>query len=205
MPNLNRTFKELQDAIKDEMQLDPGLISDRERKQFLNEALKDLGSMGLFEKTEELDIEFGYADLPNDFVELISVKYGVRELKPMPDSNYGISENPIGYTLFYDRIATVPLIANGIMTLYYSYRPKTLVMDTDKPDIPNGYDKLLVDWAVGHAHRKNGNIALYREYLAAYSETKTALMTELTKRLNSRISNIHNTDSIQYPTFLDFL
>ena len=71
MPNLNRTFKELQDAIKDEMQLDPGLISDRERKQFLNEALKDLGSMGLFEKTTQVTIEFGFARLPDDFVEMI--------------------------------------------------------------------------------------------------------------------------------------
>lgn len=194
MPNLNRTFKELQDAIKDEMQLDPGLISDRERKQFLNEALKDLGSMGLFEKTTQVTIEFGFARLPDDFVEMIEVMYNGRILQPMPMGNYGISETPIGYTTLYDRIATVPQVAACTLDLYHGYRPLSMVNDEDKPDIPNDYDKALVDWAVGHAHRKNGNIALYREYLAAYSETKMALMTELTKRLNSRVEETYNRD-----------
>jgi hypothetical protein len=198
--NLNRTFKEIQDAVKTEMQLDPGLISDLERQTFINDALADLGSLSLFEKYATLTIVDGKAYLPDDLVAIIDVKFDNRYLIPVKRMITMDSDKPIGYTLNYTTIEVFPKIPTGSIDIYYAYRPLSLVNDEDKPDIPNGFDKMLVDWAVGHAHRKNGNIGLYREYVGAYNESKMMLMAELTRRLNSRVVMQHNSEYMEMPT-----
>jgi len=206
MPNTNRTFKELQDAVKSEMQLDPGLISDLERQTFINNAIADVGGIGLFEKPATLAVVNGLASLPDDLVDIIDVFYDGTPLTPVQRAQKLTGTTPVGYTINYNSIETYPQIATGNIDVYYAYRPAPLVLDTDRPDIPNGFDKMFVDWAVGHAHRKNGNIGLYREYVSAYMETKATLMSELTRRSNSRVTMPYNTEYMATPsTPFDFL
>lgn len=205
--NTNRTFLEIQDAIKTEMQLDPGLISELERKSFINDALKDVGGIGLFEKYSTLVIDNGIATLPDDLVDIIDIKFGDRYLVPMENQNgLSMGETPMGYIARYNSIELVPKPTTGVVDVYYSYRPKPLVDPTDTPEIPNGFDLMLIDYSVSRAHRKNGNIGLAREYMATYAERKGELYQELTRRLNTRVVNIVNREHLQMaPTPFDFL
>ena len=185
-----RTLGELMSAIETEMQLDPGLISDEERSRFINDCLSDLGTLSLLEKSADVASVDGFVSLPTDLVEIIDVFWEDILLRPLESNNMtGSSAKPIGYITYYDNIKLYPTPnEDGNVKLIYSYRPSSLNITSDKPDIPEGWDYLLVDYAVGRAHRKNGNIGLYREYMGAYEEGKVKLMTELTKRQNSRIT-----------------
>ena len=188
------------------MQLDPGLVSDIERKSFINDGLKDVGGIGLFEKLVTLDVVDGLVDLPDDLVSLIELSWNERYLVPMErQRGNDTTDTPIGYIVRYNQVETVPK-ANGVLNIYYSYRPAMLVEEDDRPDIPNGYDYMLIDYGVSRAHRKNGNIGLAREYMYAYDMKKGELMQELTKRLNSRVTNIINKEYMDNPsTPFDFL
>lgn len=192
--NTNRTFAELQQAIATEMQLDPGLISASERQAFINDCLSNLGAMGMFEKDGTLTIVDGFADLPDDLVDVLEVYNGNTYIQPIETATVMTGTTITGYIVRYNKLESVPRVTSAELRIYYAYKPTKLVGDLDKPDIPNGYDKLIIDWAVGHAHRKNGNIGLYREYLGAFAEGKSDLIMELTKRANSRVMTTHNKD-----------
>lgn len=204
--NTNRTLQELNDAVKTEMQLDPGLISDVERKAFINDCISDIGSIGLFEKVDTLPVVDGVVELPDDLITIIDVKYDNRYLIPIRRMITMSGDRPIGYTVMYNIMELFPPLSSGDIEMFYAYRPKNLNFDTDKPDIPNGFDKMIVDWAVAHAHRKNGNIGLYREYMGGYNEKKSNLVNELTRRYNSRVTMQHNTEYMETPsTPFDFI
>ena len=179
----NRTLAQLNDAIKTEMQLDPGLISDAERLVFINDCLIDLGNSGNFEKQVSIEFIDGVATLPDDFVEFIAlIRDGVR-VKP------AVSTTGSGFITRYPMIEIVPH-SNETLTLWYSYAPAVLVNLTDVPDIPVGFDSAIVDYAVARAHRKNGNIGLYREYMSAYEDKKFAMYQRLTRLENARVTMI---------------
>ena len=203
--NTNRTLQELNDAIKTEMQLDPGVISDAERKSFINNCIADLGSIGLFEKTVTIVALNGKLDLPDDLVTIIDVMYDNRYLTPIKRMITMSGDKPVGYTVMYNKMELFPP-ASGDVDIFYAYRPSPLEIETDRPDIPNGYDKIIVDWGVAHAHRKNGNIGLYREYMGGYNEGKSELINELTRRYNTRVTLQHNTEYMESPsTPFDFI
>jgi len=186
--NNNRTFQELQDAIKSEMQLDPGLISDLERQTFINDCIKELGRTPLFEKYTTLPIVNGEITLPDDFVELIEIRYQNRLLLPSALQAMVVSDSaPVQYAITYDVVHVYPATASGEVTIYYVYKPPVLVEPDDRPALPNGWDNLIVDYAVGRAHRKNGNMSLYREYMSAFNSGKGELIAELLKRSNTRV------------------
>lgn len=185
----NRTLAQLNDAIKTEMQLDPGLISDAERKQFINDCLTDIGNSGNFEKQVALTFEGGVATLPDDFVEFIALlRSGVR-VKP------AISNTSTGYITRYPEIEIVPA-TDETLTLWYSYAPVHLEENTDVPDVPTGFDSAIVDYAVARAHRKNGNIGLYREYMSAYEDKKFAMYQRLTRLENARVTMIMDNEGV---------
>lgn len=195
----NKTRAEIEEAVSLEMQLDPGLISPAERRRFINDALMDLGSMGLFEKEVVLPVtEDGHINMPVDYVDLITLRSNtgnaLRPLETRVDVN-ATSNSPIGFIMGFDKIRLYPRPSVGTtVTLLYSYRPMPLERNEDRPDIPEGFDRMLVDFVVGHCHRKNGNIGLYREYVAAYVDTKELLRHILTRRINARVSMPHNRD-----------
>jgi hypothetical protein len=178
------------------MQLDPGLISDIERKQFINDAINDLGSLGMFEKEVDVASVDGVVAVPNDYIGLIYVKWvDGRLLQPCRVQTNLTTGNPYGFVLNNTELELVPIpTQDDAVKMYYLYRPLKLVNDSDQPDIPNGYDSLLVDYAVAKAHRKNGNTALWKEYMNYYDNKKADLLFELTRRANSRVTRMYNED-----------
>lgn len=191
MANRNKTLTELNDAIKTEMQLDPGLISDAERKRFINDCILDLGGASCFEKSITLSFENGFADLPDDFVDFIALYRGDTLIHPA-DTQHSMT----GIISTYPRLEVRPNTTEDL-TLRYTYSPVVLVNDTDQPDLPYGMDNAIIDYAVARAHRKNGNIGLYREYMSAYQDKKYDMVQRLTRLENSRVSVILNTEDGQ--------
>lgn len=187
----NRTLAQLNTAIKTEMQLDPGLISDAERTQFINDCLTDLGGSGNFEKQVTLSFTDGVATLPEDFVEFIALYRNGVALQPA-NTLYTTE----GFITRYPSIEVRPHATENL-TLWYSYAPAALAQETDVPDLPYGFDMAIVDYAVARAHRKNGNIGLYREYMSAYESKKYELYQRLTRLENSRVGMIHDTESTE--------
>lgn len=184
------------------MQLDPGLISDLERKTFINDCISELGRAPLFEKYTDVEIVDGEIDVPDDFVELIELRYNHELLKPSPLSSMDVGTSaPIRYAITYNKIQLYPALSTGTVRMYYVYSPMPLVEPDDQPDIPNGYDSVIVDYATGKAHRKNGNIGLYREYMSSFNSGKGELISELLKRSNTRVRNTIDNDSLSVPRF----
>lgn len=186
----NRTFITLKTAIQTEMQLDPGLISDVERGQFINDCLADLGELGNFEKSASLSLTTGVASLPSDFVGFIAI---LRDGVAIPPTSLHNPNTSNGYVLSYKTITVYPL-QTETLTLIYNYAPAALVGDTDIPDIPLGFDQALVFYSVARANMKNGNMGIYREYMSFYQEKKAALSARLTKQENSRVLEITNAE-----------
>lgn len=178
----NKTLSELNTAIRTEMQLDPGLISDDERKRFINDCIMDLGGMSQFEKTVSLAFTDGFATVPDDFVDLIALYRDGKQVLPAD-----IQHTTEGFIPCYPQIEVRPNTTETL-SLWYTYAPAVLVNDTDRPDIPGGFDNAIIDYAVARAHRKNGNIGLYREYMSAYESKKFELYQRLTRLENSRVN-----------------
>lgn len=209
MTNTNRTLAELRTAITEDMKLNPGLITEGERDRFLNRALLDLSDMQLFEKEVSLAHVDGVIALPDDFMSLIYVKRsdGVL-LKSMPS---GVppagGTGTIGYIQKAATLELYPLpTGEGTVLVSYIYRLEKIVEVDDQPDLPNGYDDLLIDFAVALCHRKNGNMGIYREYMGTYNLGKDSLRLELTRRMNTRIIEMQNSDNVARPaTPFDYL
>jgi hypothetical protein len=187
----NRTFKQLQDAVKTEMQLDPGLVSDTERQQFINDCLQDLGSLGGFEKHVTLSFTDGVATLPADYVDYIALFRGDVFIRPAT-AQYTTN----GFIPRYPQIEVRPH-ATEDLTFWYAYSPAALSADSDIPDIPVGYDYAIVEYAVARAHRKNGNTGLYREYMSSYENAKAKLNDYLTRLQNSRVQLVINNEGVE--------
>ena len=188
MANTNKTLAQLITSIQTEMQLDPGLISDEERTDFINDCIADLGGIGGFETSVAIELTGGVATLPADFVSAIAVIRNDKVLHPT-----SFRDKRDGFIISYDRIEVFPH-EDETVTLWYCYMPAPLEESTDRPNIPNGFDVAIRDYAVARAHRKNGNIGLYREYMAAYEAKKYELSQRLTQLENSRITNIINSE-----------
>jgi len=185
---MNMTLAELNAAIKTEMQLDPGLISDDERKRFINDCITDLSGIGVFEKEIPLNFINGIATLPSDFIEFIVLFRNNVLIKPAKTGRTTEGVIP-RYPLIEVRPSTTETL-----TLWYSYSLTKLVELIDRPDIPQGFDSAIVDYAVARAHRKNGNIGLYREYMSAYNNKKFELYQRLIRLENSRVAMTLNSE-----------
>lgn len=201
MTNTNRTLTDLLAAMVEDMKLNPGLITNTERTRFLNRALLDLSDMNLFEKSVSLAYVDGIATIPDDFKSVVLIKStDGRILKPVPfDSPAATGGTVVGYLQMPTTIEMYPTPAtDSTVTLLYRYRLAQLVNANDQPDLPNGYDDLLMDFAVALCHRKNGNMGIYREYMGMYNVGKESLRDELTQRINARIVTLG--DSSANPT-----
>jgi len=195
MAVMNMTLAELNTAIRTEMQLDPGLISDEERRRFINDCLSDLGGSSIFEKEVSLNFIDGVATLPDNFVDFIALFRGDTLIRPAKTQS-GTAE---GFVPRYPQIEVRPNMTETL-TLWYTYSPAMLVNSTDRPDIPYGLDNVIVDYAVARAHRKNGNIGLYREYMSAYENKKFEIYQRFTRLENSRVTMILNSENIEDTT-----
>lgn len=209
MANTNRTLTDLRAAIVEDMRLNPGLIVESERDRFLNRALLDLSDMQLFDKDVSIAHTAGVITLPDDFMSVVGVRRsdGIW-LKAMPlDAPPATGDTVFGYMQKASTIDLYPTpSSNGTVTMTYIYRLPKLALATDQPDIPNGYDDLLIDFAVALCHRKNGNMGIYREYMGTYNMGKESLRLELIRKLNTKILTMQNSDGVMRPsTPFDYL
>jgi len=196
---------EIKQAVRDEMQLDPGLISDAERNRFINYWLDDVASWGLLEKSITLPVLAGNnpITLPNNLIHLAEVIYEGRDLVPtsMRVSGEG---NPVAYALEGRQLHLLPLPSvAGEVRLLYSYRPEHLTSDVDIPEVPNDWMLLGVLYTVFRAHKKNGNTAASREYQQEYEMKKGEKVREMLQHYNSRVRVM--SDSSQPLNWIDRL
>lgn len=185
-------------AIQAEMQLDPGLVSNAERDLFLNAWLEDIASPGIFEKATTIAVSAGQAvvPIPTDVITLAEVRYGERELLPSGRVAYSTLSNPVYFCLEGGNLILLPApVGADTLSLIYSYRPVPMTLDTDVPDLPYHWHFLGVLYGVFRSHRKNGNIAMAREYQNEYELKKAEKMRELLTAYNSRVRRIHVVDT----------
>lgn len=196
----NLTLAELHTAIQEELQLDPGLISEAERRRFLNECLGQIGNLEHLFTSTTLSPSSGVVTIPSDLVKILWVFWdygntGQCRLSPMtmPKYTYGEAEKPTSYIYKGSTIDLYPTpTGSADVTLYYSYRPAKLVDSDDVPDIPEGYDQLLIDFAVSRCHLKNQNASMAREYMGYYKERKETLRDELLIQYNSILRQVED-------------
>lgn len=188
MAVVKKTLSELNNAVRTEMQLDPGLVSDAERTRFINDCIADLGGLGCFEKRADLSLTDGLASIPDDFVDFISLHRGDVLVPPA-----NIDNSTEGFIPRFPVIEVRPH-ATETLTFTYAYMPAPVSNDSDVPDLPYGMDVAIIDYAVARAHRKNGNIGLYREYMSAYESKKYDVLQRLTRVQNSRVETVINSE-----------
>lgn len=190
--------------VQTEMQLDPGLISDSERGRFINACIEDLSGLQEWEKEQTIAVTAGTyeVNLPTDYMATATVLWNDRPLRPIkrqaaPGS---VSGTPIGYIEKSGSPNKLELYPKpeqaGSLFVVYRYKGVSLVNATDVPNFHIDVSELLIDFAVARAHRKNGNVTMFTQYMSYYEAKKGSLYDRLLKEYNSRIrtSDINNND-----------
>lgn len=200
--------RELNEAIKLEMQIDPAIVNDLERYRFINRAVADLASTGLFEKmaTPDLNATVNPVDLPSDFISEIGV-YRVEgdkvvPLSPSPVYRSLVGGTPSEYFILNNQLYLIPFSPCTIRLLY-SYRPAGVsetedeAGDTSSPTLPEDWHTLIIPYAVAMCHLKSGSVARYQQYMNDYNERKSVKIMEYLKTYNSRVR-------VPKPVYLDY-
>lgn len=189
------TLTELREAVRLEMQLDPGLISNAERTRFINAAIKDLSTIGLWYTDKLYEGVTGTSvTLPEGLDTIVDIYWNSRRLRPVerkaPPGE--VTGDPIGFIPVGSRLDLYPEpVAAGKLYLEYTYTGAELVLDEDEPNFHINVDMLIINHAVALAHRKNGNVSMYREYMGYYEAKKQQLIDRLTREMNTKVRNSH--------------
>lgn len=182
------TFAQINAAIKEEMQLDPGLVSDAERMRYINDGMSAIGALHLLEKSTVVETMAQYPTQPTGMLRLRELFCEDVPLVALDGSaDFTSTGTPAGYVTEGDDIRLFP-IPSASVTLHweYTYTPAACasITSTAVPDLPVGWDTLLIDYACYRAHRKNGN------YLSA-SQYKKDYDSNLAMRIRERLSQIN--------------
>jgi hypothetical protein len=184
------TFASINTAIQAEMQLDPGLVSDAERLRFVNDCLSQLGGLNLLEKAAVVDTIDQYPTLPADLVKLKEIYADDVPLTYLTSEyDQDTTGTPFGYVWEGSLLRLYPIATASVeLRLIYNYSPTAAASMTSGavPDLPEGWDMLLVDYACARAHRKNGNYLSYRQYKADYTEALAGKVREHVAKLNMK-------------------
>jgi len=190
------TFSELNTAITEEMQLDPGLVSDAERRRFINDFLNKVGNLQLLEKVyEEASVSTQYVDFPSDFSKLKRLYWYDGSvytlLEPVQDdAAFNSSGKPVGYNIEGNQVRLYPSpSSSGTLRWIYNYLPAefTTSNEGDTPDIPQAWDGTIVDYACYRSHRKNGNQVASLQYYRDFKESIGDCIRSYIARLNSKV------------------
>lgn len=190
---------ELNAAIKLEMETDPALVSDQERYRYINMAVADLASLGLFEKDSTLDVTANPTALPSDFISLREIYWvngtSLQPLFPVADIPSTSTGTPAVYRIIANNLYLYPF-ATGQVRLIYSYRPQGIdetvgeAYDSSTPGIPEDWHSLIIPYAVAKCHLKSGSVARYQQYMQEYSTLKNMKVTEYARTFNSSYRTI---------------
>lgn len=195
-----RTLKDVMDAIDEEKQLDPGLISDEEKRRFIQDALDDLGDLGLFEDVytftgmNPIDLSRDSFDNFTGFQSIVNVYYKGRVVNPVSPRDINIEQtgnDPQGYWLVGTKLFLWPAPTENVTILVeLNKRPVWPADLGDEIDLPMEWRRLLVLYGTHRCHKKNGNVFSANDYLNEYERLKGSLVNQAMQRRNSRVTAI---------------
>lgn len=177
------------------MQLDPGLVSDAERRRFINDCLNKLGNLQLLEKVyTQSSVSSQFVNLPSDFGKLKRLYWYdgsiYHLLVPVEDaSSFNSTGRPVGYNLEGSQLRLYPApSSSGTLRWVYAYNPAEYSTSNggDNPDIPKTWDGLLVDYACYRSHRKNGNQVASLQYYRDFKESLNDAIRSYIAYLNTK-------------------
>lgn len=194
------TFNDLNDAVKDEMKLDPGLVIDAERVRFFNDCLDEIAGLQLIELTTEDLTSTEYADLPVGLTKIVSVFWGNTKIRSLEDDtnpfSVGMTGDPYGYVLEGMTLRLIPAPSTPkILKLIYTGTPAyctaamLVTTNTTSPQLTRPWQRLLVDYACYRSHRKNGNIVMAGAYKNDFEKTMASNIRMYISFLNSQVVN----------------
>lgn len=201
---MNRS--EIKTTIKDSMQLDPGLVSNRERERYIRDTINDLSSLGVWEGAYEVTTATAPVTLPTTFSSLVEAYWNGKRLRKM-DKRKLDGTIPAGQPLYcwtaidpadgVYKLFTYPQInMSGKVKIDFSSKAIDIPTDstgtgTDQNDlttygVPSEWHGIIADGATAMAHRKNGNYTAAKEYQTTYMTGKNTLYIAALERINSR-------------------
>lgn len=206
------TFSEINTAIGEEMQLDPGLVSDEERRRYINDCLDKMGNLQLLEKVyEEAGVSTQYVDFPTDFNNLKRLYWydgaTYQLLKPVEDSSpFNSTGKPTGYNIEGTQIRLYPAPSSaGTLRWVYSYIPAEFTTSNggSTPDLPISWDGCIVDYCCYRSHRKNGNQVASLQYYRDFKESLNDCIRSYISRLNNKhYSQVESNAAVATPETL---
>lgn len=200
--------REIKQAIRDAMRLDPGLIGNRERERFVNDTCRKLAALGVWEMAYAADVSASPAALPATFSSPVEARWDGRRLQ-LIDRSKVPSTIPKGAPVYYwvaidpadgaFKLYTYPEI-NALGKLTVEYISKFVRIPTDETEdgsgadshdlsqygVPEAWHSVVVDGAIAAAHMKNGNHLASREYQKAHDEMRQLLYVQAIEQMNSR-------------------
>ena len=190
-------FWEINKAVKEEMQLDPGLVTDAERARYFNDCLDNIANLQLIEVTvTQLAVVAQYPTVPVGLGKVRSLYWNDIKLVVLQSSRDVVSSgNPVGYIWEADAVRLYPKPASaGNLRWTYTGTPPycTELIITDEtstaaPALPSGWHTLLVDYSCYRSHRKNGNILMSSQYKRDYDSGLAGNIRAYISALNAQI------------------
>jgi len=191
-------FSAINAAIKEEMQLDPGLVSEAERARFINDGMKKIAELQLIELSY-LDpaASTQYPTMPIGLTKIRNLYWNdipLRSLKPAQAEDLDTTGTPIGYVWEAEvvRLYPIPVVAGELRWTYTGTPADCTTTDlaigaVTLPNLPTLWHPLLVDYACHRSHRKNGNILMSREYKNDFTIAMANTLRTYISSLNSQI------------------
>jgi hypothetical protein len=196
------TLQDVLDAIDEEKQLDPGLVSPNEKRRYVQDALDDIGDLALFEKRVTATVTASMVDLatlggtPTGYETIIGVYWNGRPLGPVDPraiDQTALGNTPAGYWSMTDGLYLWPGLeatVSGELTVDMNYRPTWPATLGTVIDLPKEWRRLLVLYGTYRCHKKNGNTFSAREYQTDYENLKARLANLEIQRRNQRQTSV---------------
>lgn len=177
------TLKQIRDDVRSLIiEPSPGFRTDEEINLWINQAHQELGMLYGLERFTSIMLVPGqiFYDLPSDFLKLIGAwdhQGNSLEIAPISfGQRLSNLESNTKVMVLGKKVAIAPLPENTpYITLFYERKPKLLVNDTDVPEIPAPYHRLLVAYATMRALQKDEDFEGAAFYSQEYEAGKALI------------------------------
>lgn len=177
------TLKQIRDDVRSLIiEPSPGFRTDEEINLWINQAHQELGMLYGLERFTSIMLvpDQIFYDLPSDFLKLIGAwdhQGNSLEIAPISfGQRLSNLESNTKVMVLGKKVAIAPLPENTpYITLFYERKPKLLVNDTDVPEIPAPYHRLLVAYATMRALQKDEDFEGAAFYSQEYEAGKALI------------------------------
>ncbi len=162
-----------------------GFYEDKELYNWLEEGHKEVARRAkhLTSRRYIEPVEQEYYVLPDDFVELLKVRYGQKWLNEVPLEEDGQSE---GYYTWGDRLFLSKIEGGKILIYYYRLPDRELSEESDMPEIPKAYETILIPFALARGFQKDKKMDLAQLNMQEYQERLVGMRRNLDNRPSRR-------------------